>query len=120
MNWIELHTNTRYSDVLSFIEPNQMVSACARHGCQAVAITDRNTVQAYLSAEQEAAKRGIALIYGLTIDCMDRDDRYAVTLLARNMKGTDQIVDLVKLLKENEASLRRCLTRYLIEYHRHG
>ena len=52
MNWIELHTNTRYSDVLSFIEPNQMVSACARHSCRAVAITDRNTVQAYLSAEQ--------------------------------------------------------------------
>lgn len=120
MNWIELHTNTRYSDVLSFIEPNQMVSACARHGCQAVAITDRNTVQAYLSAEQEAAKRGIALIYGLTIDCMDRDDRYAVTLLARNMKGRDQIFDLVKLLKENEASFGRCVTRQQIEEHRDG
>ena len=103
MNWIELHTNTRYSDVLSFIDPKQMVSACARHSCRAVAITDRNTVQAYLSAEQEAAERGIALIYGVTIDCMDRDDRYAVTLLARNMKGRDQIFDLVKLLKRCEA-----------------
>ena len=120
MNWIELHTNTRYSDVLSFIEPNQMVSACARHGCRAVAITDRNTVQAYLSAEQEAAKRGIALIYGITIDCLDRDDRYAVTLLARNMKGRDQIFDLVKLLKENEASFGRCVTRQQIEEHRDG
>ena len=120
MNWIELHTNTRYSDVLSFIEPNQMVSACARHGCQAVAITDRNTVQAYLSAEQEAAQRGIALIYGITIDCMDRDDRYAVTLLARNLKGRDQIFDLVKLLKENEASFGRCVTRQQIEEHRDG
>ena len=120
MNWIELHTNTRYSDVLSFIDPKQMVSACARHSCRAVAITDRNTVQAYLSAEQEAAKRGIALIYGLTIDCMDRDDRYAVTLLARNMKGRDQIFDLVKLLKENEASFGRCVTRQQIEEHRDG
>lgn len=120
MNWIELHTNTRYSDVLSFIEPNQMVSACARHSCRAVAITDCNTVQAYLSAEQEAAKRGIALIYGITIDCMDRDDRYAVTLLARNMKGRDQIFDLIKLLKENEVSFGRCVTRQQIEEHRDG
>lgn len=120
MNWIELHTNTRYSDVLSFIDPKQMVSACARHSCRAVAITDRNTVQAYLSAEQEAAERGIALIYGVTIDCMDRDDRYAVTLLARNMKGRDQIFDLVKLLKENEASFGRCVTRQQIEEHRDG
>ena len=68
MNWIELHTNTRYSDVLSFIGPQQIISACARNNCRAVAITDRNTVQAYLTAEQAAKKNGIALIYGLTID----------------------------------------------------
>ena len=51
MNWIDLHTNTRCSDVLSFIGAQQMVSACARHGCRAVAITDRNTVQVFLFAE---------------------------------------------------------------------
>ena len=105
MNWIELHTNTRYSDVLSFIEPKQMVSICAKHGCRAVAITDRNTVQAYLATEREAAKRGIALIYGLTVDCLDRDDMYAVTLLARNMKGRDQIFDLLKYLRKTRLPL---------------
>lgn len=120
MNWIELHTNTRYSDVLSFIEPKQMVSICAKHGCRAVAITDRNTVQAYLAAEREAAKRGIALIYGLTVDCLDRDDMYAVTLLTKNMKGRDQIFDLLKLLKENETSFGRCVTRQQMEEHRDG
>ena len=61
MNWIELHTNTRYSDVLSFIGPQQIISACARNNCRAVAITDRNTVQEYLTAEQAAKKNGIAL-----------------------------------------------------------
>ena len=51
---------------------------------------------------------------------MDRDDRYAVTLLARNMKGRDQIFGLVKLLKENEASFGRFVTRQQIEEHRDG
>ena len=120
MNWIELHTNTRYSDVLSFIGPQQILSACARNNCRAVAITDRNTVQAYLTAEQAAKKNGIALIYGLTIDCLDRDDRYAVTLLAKNLQGRDHIFDLIKLMKENSAVSGRYVTRQQLEEHRTG
>lgn len=87
MNWIELHTDTRYSETLSFQSIERMIAACAANGCAAVAITDRNTVQGYLIAEKETQKHGIGLIYGLTLDCVDREDRYEVTLLAKNLEG---------------------------------
>lgn len=120
MNWIELHTNTCCSDTLSFLEPEQVISLAASSGCNAVAITDRNSVRAYWAAEQEAARKNISLIYGLTIDCVDEEDRYAVTVLAKNEQGRRSIFTLIHLLELNHFPFGRCVTREQLDSHREG
>lgn len=120
MNWIELHTDTRYSDVLSFFGAEDIVSTCAQNGCKAVAITDRNTVEGYLIAEREAARKGVSLIYGVTVDCLDCDDRYAVTLLAKNQTGRENIFALLRLMDGMERSQGQYVTRRQLEAHRDG
>lgn len=120
MNWIELHTDTISSEQLSFLDGAQIVSLCAKAGCAAVACTDRNSILSYLPMEREAARRGIQLIYGVTLDCADSDDRYAVTLLAQNEAGRRNIFALMRLLDENSFPFGRCVTWQQIEDHRTG
>ena len=120
MNWIELHTNSRYSEELSMIEPHQLISMCANTGCHTVAITDRNSVFSYLGAEQEAKSKQVRLLYGLTVDCLDRNDRYAVTLLAENQQGREQIFSLIRLMDQRNSTLGHYVTREELENHRAG
>ena len=120
MNWIELHTDTSASEQLSFLDGPQIVSLCANNGCTAVACTDRNSILSYLPMEQEAAYRGIHLLYGVTLDCADLDDRYAITLLAKNELGRRNIFALMRLLEGNQFPFGRCVTRQQVEAHREG
>lgn len=120
MNWIELHTDTSASEQLSFLDGPQIVSLCANNGCTAVACTDRNSILSYLPMEQEAAYRGIQLLYGVTLDCADLDDRYAITLLAKNELGRRNIFALMRLLEGNHFPFGRCVTRQQVESHREG
>ncbi len=120
MDRIELHTNSIWSKELALSDPAQIVSMCAKYGCKAVAITDRNSVQGYMDAEQEAVQKGVTLIYGLTVDCVDADDRYAVTLLAKNEQGREQIFDLIKQLHRKEPALGLYVTRAELDAHREG
>lgn len=120
MNWIELHTDTYCSDTLSFLTPEQVVSLAANSGCKAVAITDRNSVRAYWAAEREAARKNIALIYGLTIDCVDEEDRYSVTALAKTEQGRRNLFTLIRLLDQNDFPFGRCVTRKQLDAHREG
>lgn len=120
MNWIELHTDTSASEQLSFLDGAQIVSLCAQNGCTAVACTDRNSILSYLPMEREAERRGIQLLYGVTLDCVDLDDRYAITLLAKNETGRRNIFALMRLLDENQFPFGRCVTRQQIEVHRDG
>lgn len=120
MNWIELHTDTYCSEQLSFLDSTQIVSLCAKNGCTAVACTDRNSILSYLTMERAAEHKGIRLIYGVTLDCVDLDDRYAVTLLAKNESGRRNIFALMRLLEENRFPFGRCVTRQQIEEHREG
>ena len=120
MNWIELHTDTSASEQLSFLDGAQIVSLCAKNGCTAVACTDRNSILSYLPMEREAERRGIQLIYGVTLDCVDLDDRYAITLLAKNETGRRNIFALMRLLDGNQFPFGRCVTRQQVEAHREG
>lgn len=120
MNWIELHTDTSASERLSFLDGAQIVSLCAQNGGKAVACTDRNSILSYLSMEREAERRGIQMIYGVTLDCVDLDDRYAITLLAKNETGRRNIFALMRLLDGNQFPFGRCVTRQQVEAHREG
>ena len=118
MKRIELHTDTLYSEELSFLSPRELIRACVDSGCVAVAITDRNSTAAFLEAEQEAQRLGIRLIYGLTLDCVDRDDRYAVTVLAKDQDGLTQLFQLLTMETSNQFSFGQCITRRQLEEHR--
>lgn len=120
MNRIELHTNTYCSDTLSFLSADRVTFISAKYGCAAVAITDRHSICAYWEAEEEAVCRGIRLIYGLTIVCVDAEDRYAVTVLAKNEQGRRNIFALMKLLEKNQFPFGQCITREQLEEYRDG
>lgn len=97
-----------------------MVVSSAKYGCAAAVITDRHSIYACWEAEGEAAHRGIRLIYGLTIVCVDAKDRYTVTVLAKNEQGRCNIFALMRLLEKNQFPLGQCITREQLEEYRDG
>lgn len=120
MKRIELHTSSFFSDTLSFLYPYQIVSNCAKADCKALAVTDHNSVAAYIMAEEAVKGSGLDLIYGLSIDCIDADDRYTVSLLAKNFKGRENIFRLIYLLNENSNRFGKAVSRQQLEEHREG
>ena len=113
MKRIELHTNSYYSDKLSFLFPEDIFSAKAAKECKAIAVTDHNSIFSYAKAERKAKNKGISLIYGLSLDCIDKDDRYAVTLLAKNVIGRENIYRIVSLLEDDACSVGKAITNAL-------
>lgn len=120
MKRIELHMDTNHSGRLSFLKPAEAVHLCAQAGCAAVAITDFDSVGAYLEAEQEARRLSIRLLHGLTVRCVDWDDEYDLTLLAKNQEGLQNLFALFALSHANSAPIRCSVTRQQIEEHRQG
>lgn len=106
MNWIELHTDSITSDDLSLLDMDNLICECARHNCKAVAITCKNSVQDYRIAEAQAKRKGIFLIYGITVDCLDRNDRYSVTLLAKNQVGRENIFHPAADVRRGRSAIR--------------
>ena len=120
MKRIELHMDTNHSGRLSFLSPIQAVRLCAQAGCAAVAITDFDSVSAYLDAEQEARRLSIRFLHGLTVRCVDWDDEYDLTLLAKNQEGLQNLFALLALSHTDSAPIRCSVTRQQIEEHRQG
>ena len=88
---IELHNETEYTERISFQDIWTHASRLKYAGCRVAAITDRNSVDGIHMAEYEFMRRGIQPIYGVTLNCIDIDDRYDVVLLAANLTGRDNI-----------------------------
>lgn len=101
MKRIELHTDTIYSRELSFLSPFDLIRVYAKAGYDAIALTDRGSTAAFLEAEAEARRCNLRLIYGLTLDCVDSDDRYAITVLAKDQTGLEQLFQLQVLEEKN-------------------
>lgn len=117
---IELHTESRCSENLSFLSGYDIVRAAKGHGCTAIAITDLNSASAYIEAEAVLSKRNIPMIYGITISCVDAEDRYDVVLLAKSIVGRDNIFRLVELMHENYPQLGHAVTRKQLDTYRDG
>ena len=74
---VELHNETEYTQRISF----RTIWTNVRNlkhtsGCRAAAITDRNSVYGMHTAERFFAREDVQLIYGVTLNCIDTDDRY--------------------------------------------
>ena len=104
---IELHNETEYTECISFQDIWTHASRLKYAGCRVAAITDRNSVDG-LHMEHDFMRRGIQPIYGVTLSCIDVDDRYDVVLLAANLIGRDNIFRLIELLESKERSDRSC------------
>lgn len=102
---IELHNETEYTERISFQDIWTHASRLKYAGCRVAAITDRNSVDGIHMAEYEFMRRGIQPIYGVTLNCIDIDDRYDVVLLAANLIGRDNIFRLIELLESNRFRL---------------
>ena len=117
---IELHNETEYTERISFQDIWTHASKLKHVGCRVAAITDRNSVDGIHMAEYEFMRRGIQPIYGVTLNCIDIDDRYDVVLLAANLTGRDNIFRLIELLERNRFSFGRAVTREQLDAHRKG
>ncbi len=117
---IELHTESRYSENLSFLFGDDIAQKAKSFSCAAVAITDLNSVHTYAEAENVLSKSNIPMIYGITLSCADEEDRYDVVLLAKNLVGRDNIFRLTELLHENNPLLGHAVTRKQLDMHREG
>lgn len=117
---IELHNETEYTERISFQDIWTHASKLKHVGCRVAAITDRNSVDGIHMAEYEFMRRGIQPIYGVTLNCIDIDDRYDVVLLAANLTGRDNIFRLIELLENNRFSFGRAVTREQLDAHRKG
>lgn len=117
---IELHNETEYTERISFQDIWTHASKLKHVGCRVAAITDRNSVDGIHMAEYEFMRRGIQPIYGVTLSCIDVDDRYDVVLLAANLTGRDNIFRLIELLENNRFSFGHAITREQLDAHRKG
>ena len=115
MKRIELHTDTIYSRELSFLSPFDLIRVYAKAGYDAIALTDYGSTAAFPEAEAEARRCNLRLIYGLTLDCVDSDDRYAITVLAKDQTGLEQLFQLQVLEEKNRFPFGPCITRGQLE-----
>lgn len=120
MTRIELHNESAISRPRSLITPWEIVSESKKSDCAAIAFTDYNSVDAYGISEYECNRAGLQMIYGITMNCIDRDDRYYVVLLAKNLVGRDNIFRLLELMHGNAFSYGSAITRSQLDAHREG
>lgn len=117
---IELHNETEYTERISFQDIWTHARELKYGGCRVAAITDRNSVNGVHMAEHYFQREGIRPIYGVTLNCIDVDDRFDVVLLAANLIGRDNIFRLIELLESNRFSFGRAVTREQLDAHRKG
>lgn len=120
MTQIELHNESAISRPRSLITPWEIVSESKKSDCAAIAFTDYNSVDAYGISEYECNRAGLQMIYGVTLNCIDRDDRYDIVLLAKNLVGRDNIFRLLELMHGNAFSCGSAITRSQLDAHREG
>ncbi|MBN1827109.1 MAG: PHP domain-containing protein [Candidatus Eisenbacteria bacterium] len=98
-SYVPLRIHTRFSPLLSAIEPEEAVEALARAGLGAAAVTDRSGLLGAVQATSFARERGIRLILGAEVEVRfpipgERERMtapYTLTLLAESAEGRDRL-----------------------------
>lgn len=119
---VELHAHTRMSALDAIVPAKQLVQTAAKWGHPAIAITDHGVVQAFPEAYEEAAKRGIKLIYGLEGYLIDQDINQArhIILLAKNRTGLYNLYRLISISHLKYLHRTPRIPRSLLIEHREG
>ena len=68
---IDLHNHSYYSD--GVLSPKEVVSSAKEQGCDVFALTDHDTTDGLVEAQQQADKIGLKLIHGVEVSAMWRN-----------------------------------------------
>ena len=68
---IDLHNHSYYSD--GVLSPKEVVSLAKEQGCDVFALTDHDTTDGLIEAQQQANKIGLKLIHGVEVSAMWRN-----------------------------------------------
>jgi DNA polymerase-3 subunit alpha (Gram-positive type) len=119
---VELHAHTRMSALDAVVATKALIKTAAKWGHPAVAITDHGVVQAFPEAEEEAAKSGIKVIYGMEGYLFDDDinQSYHIIILARNSVGLRNLYRLVSLSHLKYLHRTPRIPRAILSEHREG
>ena len=102
--FVDLHQHSTYSFLDAYGTSEQIVKQAIAMGRKSIAITDHGNISAYCSFEQTCIKEKLKLIFGCEFYCSDKekpDNRYHLTVLAKNLIGYSNILSLVTLAWEN-------------------
>jgi DNA polymerase-3 subunit alpha len=110
MNFISLHNHSHFSLLDGLAKPSQIAKRCSELGQSACAITDHGSVSGAVNFHQECTKHGVKPILGIeayvtesssTLKDIDNTVRHQV-ILAKNLKGWLQLVQLVSASNDEE------------------
>ena len=65
---IDLHSHSYYSD--GVLSPSEVVCLAKKEGCDVFALTDHDTTDGLIEAQQQADKSGLSLVHGVEISAM--------------------------------------------------
>lgn len=94
MEFCHLQIKSAYSMLKSNIDIEKMVQKAKESGFQSLALTDVNTMHGAINFYQACVKQEIQPILGLSISLDVKGFKEEVVLLARNMSGYQQLVQL--------------------------
>ena len=98
---VDFHTHTNYSDGL--LSPKELVEHAKEVGVEAMALTDHDTVDGVMEAEQEALKSGIRFIRGIEISTFD-DEHPSMHILGL---GLQDLSVFSQIQKQNRDSRKK-------------
>lgn len=119
---VELHAHTRMSALDAVCSVKSLIRQAAKWGHPAVAITDHGVVQSFPEAEEEAAKAGIKVIYGMEGYLIDDNINHAyhIIILAKNATGLRNLYRLVSLSHLKYLHRTPRIPRTVLAEHREG
>ena len=106
-NYVSLHTHTTFSIMDSTSTPEQMIDKAKELGMKALCFTEHGNIYSWIKKKQACDKAGIKYIHGIELYMTESltnkvRDNYHVILIAKNMKGTEEINELyTKATDEN-------------------
>jgi len=96
----ELHLNTKLSDDVSVISPEEAMEFAVKNSIKAIAFTNRDNVQDFPEIAKKYQKykgSGLKVIYGaeVFVKCEDGPKYHGLTLLCKNQDGVKELYKII-------------------------
>ena len=83
----DLHTHTVYSD--GMLTPDELFFKAQKAGLKAISITDHDTIDGNIGAEELASKYDMEFITGIELSCFDSQNEYHILGYCINIDNED-------------------------------